>query len=279
MLSSNGTCSFAKPPTKDSLPQDVEAKEEGQRTNATHRNSRFFVAADKDDIHSRGSSGDVCLGCRSCLPSCSTGEPPSSGDKALAVLKGVSNTVEAVTSMVGSLADAAILQLKNTGGGPALDLQVQSDKAPMTVNSETKVQKLNADKVDGKDSTEFLTSCPTGTQSLGGACIETTMRGTDPGTEQNPGRPPRLAEASSTCAGIDGGRLPTGAELESFRQKPDVTIGMPRFEDGGGGEWTGDVIVGEETGTPGAMTIDDNGTYENSSSNSLHTFRCVVSPS
>jgi hypothetical protein len=279
MLSSNGTCSFAKPPTKDSLPQDVEAKEEGQKTNATHRNSRFLWRL------TRTTSIVVALAVMFALVAgvaslaVAQGKPPSSGDKALAVLKGVSNTVEAVTSMVGSLADAAILQLKNTGGGPALDLQVQSDKAPMTVNSETKVQKLNADKVDGKDSTEFLTSCPTGTQSLGGACIETTMRGTDPGTEQNPGRPPRLAEASSTCAGIDGGRLPTGAELESFRQKPGVTIGMPRFEDGGGGEWTGDVIVGEETGTPGAMTIDDNGTYENSSSNSLHTFRCVVSPS
>lgn len=61
---------------------------------------------------------------------------------------GVQNTVSAVTSMVGSVAGPA-LKLDNNGAGPALDLQVEPGKAPMTVNSDQKVDNLNADKVDG----------------------------------------------------------------------------------------------------------------------------------
>ena len=43
----------------------------------------------------------------------------------------------------------------NSGGGPALGLKVASGKAPMTVNSGAKVANLNADKLDGLDSTEI----------------------------------------------------------------------------------------------------------------------------
>ena len=58
------------------------------------------------------------------------GKPPSSGDKALAVLKGVSNTVEAVTSMVGSLADAAILQLKTQLGARPWTCRCKATRPP-----------------------------------------------------------------------------------------------------------------------------------------------------
>ena len=43
-----------------------------------------------------------------------------------------------------------VSKLIKQGAGPALDLQVNSG-APLKVNSETKVDKLNADKVDGLD--------------------------------------------------------------------------------------------------------------------------------
>jgi hypothetical protein len=43
----------------------------------------------------------------------------------------------------------------NTGNGPALELHSPGD-APMTVDSSVKVNLLNADKLDGRDSTEFL---------------------------------------------------------------------------------------------------------------------------
>jgi hypothetical protein len=70
------------------------------------------------------------------------------------VKKGVVNTVKSVTTLVGSLADP-ILRLDNNGAGPALELQVEPGKAPMTVNSDTKVDNLNTDKLDGKDESAF----------------------------------------------------------------------------------------------------------------------------
>jgi hypothetical protein len=70
---------------------------------------------------------------------------------------GKTNTVNAVTKLVGSVAGPS-LQVDNnsTGAGAtALDLQVEPGKAPMKVNSEAKVANLNADKLDGLDSTQF----------------------------------------------------------------------------------------------------------------------------
>jgi len=70
---------------------------------------------------------------------------------------GKTNTVNAVTKLVGSVA-APSLQVDNnsTGAGAtALDLQVEPGKAPMKVNSEAKVANLNADKLDDLDSTQF----------------------------------------------------------------------------------------------------------------------------
>lgn len=65
------------------------------------------------------------------------------------------NAVEAVTSMAGSLAEP-ILRLDNNGTGPALDLQVESGKAPLTVSSTAgTATNLSADKLDGKDSSGF----------------------------------------------------------------------------------------------------------------------------
>jgi hypothetical protein len=49
---------------------------------------------------------------------------------------------------------SAVSKLIKQGAGPALALKVDSG-APLKVNSETKVDKLNADKVDGLDSTEL----------------------------------------------------------------------------------------------------------------------------
>jgi hypothetical protein len=72
---------------------------------------------------------------------------------------GKTNTVNAVSKLVGSVAGPS-LQVDNnsTGAGAtALDLQVEAGKAPMTVNSAAKVASLNADRLDGKDSGEFAT--------------------------------------------------------------------------------------------------------------------------
>jgi hypothetical protein len=91
---------------------------------------------------------------------------------------GVANSVNAVTALSGAATGTAaspspMLRITNTAtsgavgasirssGGPALDLQVRIPPAPgtppppMRVNSGTKVANLNADKLDGFDSTQL----------------------------------------------------------------------------------------------------------------------------
>jgi hypothetical protein len=86
----------------------------------------------------------------------------------VAVLKGVENNVSNVTSIVGTLADAPILRLDNNGTGPALDLQVESGNAPMTVNPGAgKVTNLDADKLDGKDSTAYGVTMKSAHEEIG----------------------------------------------------------------------------------------------------------------
>jgi hypothetical protein len=45
---------------------------------------------------------------------------------------------------------------KNTGGGPGLSALVNPGKAPLAVNSTTRVANLNADQLDGQSSSAFL---------------------------------------------------------------------------------------------------------------------------
>ena len=79
------------------------------------------------------------------------------------ILGKATNTATKVTGLVGSVADTtkAALLVRNNRGGSALDLRVGSptvpanDVAPMKVNSTKKVDNLNADKIDGLDSTDF----------------------------------------------------------------------------------------------------------------------------
>jgi hypothetical protein len=70
-------------------------------------------------------------------------------------LLGKVNTAGATSKLTSSVAGAT-LQLLNNGTGTALNLVVPSGKAPMTVNSSKKVANLNADELDGKDSTRLV---------------------------------------------------------------------------------------------------------------------------
>lgn len=70
---------------------------------------------------------------------------------------GKANAVNAVTKLMGSVAGPS-LQINNDSrdsDATALDLRVEPGKAPLKVGSDTKVVNLNADKVDGKDSSQF----------------------------------------------------------------------------------------------------------------------------
>ncbi len=71
---------------------------------------------------------------------------------------GKTNTVNAITKLVGSVAGPS-LQIDNNStdaAATALDLQVEPGKAPMKVNSATQVANLNADKLDGQDASAFM---------------------------------------------------------------------------------------------------------------------------
>ncbi len=72
------------------------------------------------------------------------------------------NAATAITVLGGAAGvDGPMLRLINNDAGTndtALELRVQSGEAPMIVNSDTKVDKLDADSVDGEDATSFTSS-------------------------------------------------------------------------------------------------------------------------
>jgi hypothetical protein len=73
------------------------------------------------------------------------------------LLLGKTNTANAITQLVGTVAGPS-LQIDNNSTdatATALDLQVEAGKAPMKVNSVTKVANLNADKLDGMDAEQL----------------------------------------------------------------------------------------------------------------------------
>ena len=72
---------------------------------------------------------------------------------------GQPNSAASTSSLAASVVGGKVLQLSNTSsttGSTALGLNVTSGHAPFTVNTGIKVANLNADTVDGRDSTYFL---------------------------------------------------------------------------------------------------------------------------
>src|SRR5207245_4081561 len=67
---------------------------------------------------------------------------------------GRTNSVNRQSALVGK-ATAAMLRVQNKGSGPAAAFQVAAGKAPFAVNSNVRVGNLNADLLDGKDSSGF----------------------------------------------------------------------------------------------------------------------------
>jgi len=91
-----------------------------------------------------------------------------------------SNAASALSSLVGSVSNGMLqvtnnstdnratgvgvtnksgvspaVRATNSGGGPALGLNVASGKSPMTVNSAVKVNNLNADRIDNREASSF----------------------------------------------------------------------------------------------------------------------------
>ena len=72
------------------------------------------------------------------------------------------NTVNALSTLVGNRAGPMLVVDNNStaAGARALDLRVEPGKAPMAVNSATRVPDLNADRIDGRDSSDFALRDP-----------------------------------------------------------------------------------------------------------------------
>src|SRR5437763_10244840 len=102
---------------------------------------------------------------------------------------GASSTAIGATSK-GSTGPA--IKASNTGGGPALGLSVGAGKAPLTVNSTGKVAKLNADLLDGQDSTTFqraynhtIVVSPVGSSMDNGGALKSTFNGITDASSSN----------------------------------------------------------------------------------------------
>jgi hypothetical protein len=85
---------------------------------------------------------------------------------------GVKNTVNAVTELVstsGAGPNGPMLRVDNNGTGTAatgVEILTEAGKPPMKVNSATKVANLNADRLDGKDSTALPVIMKTNHQQI-----------------------------------------------------------------------------------------------------------------
>jgi hypothetical protein len=80
---------------------------------------------------------------------------------------GQGNVATKITALGGALGvNGPMLKLVNKNAGTddtALRLEVDPGEAPMSVNSSTRVDSLNADQLDGQDSSQFV---PTSTNSF-----------------------------------------------------------------------------------------------------------------
>ena len=70
---------------------------------------------------------------------------------------GETNRVDAISRLVGAVPGGSLVIDNNSAAAAAtaLDLRVEAGRAPLKVNSSTRVTRLNADLVDGLDSSEL----------------------------------------------------------------------------------------------------------------------------
>lgn len=68
---------------------------------------------------------------------------------------GHANSATTASSLTSGVATGNTLGITNTGGKPPLKLTSNPGVAPLAVSNSTKVEKLNADQLDGLDSTSF----------------------------------------------------------------------------------------------------------------------------
>jgi hypothetical protein len=124
---------------------------------------------------------------------------------------------------------------------------------------------FDASRLEGLPGTSYRLTCPPADRPARlffSLCIESGDRA-----------PALFATASSACADL-GGRLPTIAELEAFRQQGSITLGGN--SGGDVAEWSADPAAA----SPAAWwVLKDNGTLDTELASETAPFRCLYTPS
>ena len=128
---------------------------------------------------------------------------------------------------------ASISTLDKSGVGPALNLRVDSGP-PLRVDSETKVAKLNADTVDGRDAPLWAVVAADGTGLRGAGFILTSSFRPNP--ENRPGeyivgfdRNISNCSYTATIYRNKSGVFPEGSAIETDNQGPTDTTRIAVF--------------------------------------------------
>lgn len=133
--------------------------------------------------------------------------------------------------------------IKNTGGATALDLLVNSGKPPLAVNSSAKVASLNADLLDGKDSTAFLRS--SGTVVLSYAVLNAVPQ--TPTLTVSPWVGSTL-RVTTSAAGAYWVILPVDLPVGIFGKRLNVKSAQICYETAGGSAITGTALRDDGVG-------------------------------
>jgi hypothetical protein len=153
-------------------------------------------------------------------------------------------------------AGAAGVTGQNTGGGPGLKALVKPGAAPLSVNSQTKVDNLNADLLDGVDASGFLTP----NLSFAEVAAEITSP-TGVGYADDPSSPGPTLTVDVPDAGGGQGFIQVWAQVDA--NSGQSSIGL--FDVTGGGET---FVPGQDTvclntipiSLPGDLFMTDDGT-------------------
>jgi hypothetical protein len=151
----------------------------------------------------------------------------ASGDN---MITGGQNAATTATRLSANIPNRT-LQLQNTSTGPgasALGLTVAAGKPPMTVNSDVKVARLNADEVDGLDSSEFVRNGVAQSAALTGAggVVDVTNTGSTNGVQGRTG--------AATASGVYGENTGSG-----FGVSGRAGDGIAVYGDNTGGGYAG----------------------------------------
>jgi hypothetical protein len=177
---------------------------------------------------------------------------------------GQSNTASTPSSLSAPVSGKT-LQLSNTNttaGATALGLTVANGHPPFTVNSSTRVDKLNADLLDGRDSGAFLRKgvLQSSQVSSPGGVVDVLNTGTGNGVQGK--------TASPTASGVYGENTSAGGFGVAGRAGSSG-YGVYGDNTGGGfaGYFTGKVFAGGDLVCGGCVSASDIGGKVNDSDN------------